>query len=467
MTITNSLLKTLDRKQWEMVNATPLAQAAGSFVLSSTLFDQLQLYVVSITQMYLYRPDEDAWLQIPTSGIAGTFGAGSCGTFHPNGPTGTATAGGASTITTALTIPGSLAGYKIRITAGLGAGQEKTILSNTYGANSVITVESAWAVNPDNTSVFVIKSGRFWIFVGNNVTQGLRYYDVATNTWSAALSVAGVTATFATDGKMRCTPGDVAQFATDTVTSATSTTLTKTGKSWATNQWTNAQVRIVSGTGAGQIRTIISNTGTVLTVAAWTVTPDATSIYSIEGNDDFIYLAGNAQVALFRYSISGNTWSTLAPGAARQAAPGAGMSLIWVHAVEDTLWTNENAIINGRRLYSFRGAGSADLHYYDIAANTWVTVTYQRQSETFNTGTGWDNSGHGQIYGHKDATSRYFRFDLAKNTMDPLGQMPLPQGAALVGDRLFTVDITDGAEVLTYLYHIRNSSTDMLRMLII
>ncbi|MFO0476592.1 MAG: glycosyl hydrolase family 28-related protein [Alphaproteobacteria bacterium] len=65
----------------------------------------------------------------------------------------------------------------------------------------------------------------------------------------------------------------------------TSTTLADTGKTWTTNEWTNYQVRIVSGTGSGQTRTISSNTSTALTVSsAWTTTPVAgSSVYRIEG----------------------------------------------------------------------------------------------------------------------------------------------------------------------------------------
>jgi hypothetical protein len=65
------------------------------------------------------------------------------------------------------------------------------------------------------------------------------------------------------------------------VTSATSTTLTHTGSSWATNAYTGDVVEIVSGTGQGQLRAIQSNTSTQLTVAAWTIVPDTTSVFRI------------------------------------------------------------------------------------------------------------------------------------------------------------------------------------------
>ena len=450
-----------------MLTPAPVTNAAGMFTCSSSLHDQLTMYVTSTTVIYLYSPLEDSWLQVPTSGLAGTFGAGSCGVHHPNGPTGTATAGSSTTLTTNLTIPGSLAGYMIRITGGTGAGQEATIASNTYGTNSVLTVTSAWSVTPDATSTYMIQSGRFWVFVGNNATQGLRYYDVATNTWSGALSVTGIAATFATDGRLRTTAGYYADLATGTATSATGTTLVNSGKSWTASQWINSQVRITGGTGAGQVRVITANTGTTLTVAAWTVTPDATSTYVIEGDDNALYLAGNAAVALYKYSISGNTWSTLSPGVARAAAPGAGMSLNWVRSVSDTAWTNESAIKNGRYFYSFRGGASAALDIYDIAANTWLTtLTYQRQTETFTTGSAHELVGD-YIYSIKDATGRMFRFDVAGQKLDPFATLTYPQGAATVGDKLFDVSYTDGGTTIRWVYLIRNTGTEMFRCMVI
>lgn len=66
----------------------------------------------------------------------------------------------------------------------------------------------------------------------------------------------------------------------------TTTTLNDTLKAWATapSQWAGATVRILSGTGVGQSRLVTSNTATQLTIAAaWTTTPDATSVYDVGG----------------------------------------------------------------------------------------------------------------------------------------------------------------------------------------
>ncbi|HBB26314.1 MAG TPA: hypothetical protein DCZ59_08625, partial [Bacteroidetes bacterium] len=78
---------------------------------------------------------------------------------------------------------------------------------------------------------------------------------------------------------------------------------------------------------------------------------------------------------------------TLTPGAARAAAPQAGMSAHWVHSAPEADWNTETAILNGRYIYSFQGGATGNLHRYDIAGNTWNTVTYSPSSETFTTGT--------------------------------------------------------------------------------
>ena len=53
-------------------------------------------------------------------------------------------------------------------------------------------------------------------------------------------------------------------------------------KSWNVDEWQSFAVKIISGTGAGQIRTVVSNTGTQLTTDVnWTVWPDDTSEYKI------------------------------------------------------------------------------------------------------------------------------------------------------------------------------------------
>lgn len=473
MAVANFNRKILDLKRWTILTApAPAATAAGAFVVSSRLSQQRQLLMLSATAHYLYYPFEDGYIQIPSGALAGTFGAGACGTSTATGPSGTATAGSTTTLTTNLTLARSLVGYQIEITGGPGAGDVRTIAYNTVGANGVLTVTSAFSTTITASSTYRLITPRYYVLCAGTLAAGsFKVYDFALNTWTT-LTITGLPATVGTDGKLIATPsyGDTGaefNFATGTATSATSTTLANSAKTWTTNQWSNYQAHIVSGTGAGQVRSIASNTATTLTVsAAWTVTPDASSVYHIEGNDDFLYYMGNNAVTLYRYSISANTWTTLAPGAARAAAPGAGMSGHWVYGVaEDTRWADESNIINGRRIYSFRGAAGAVLDYYDIALNTWVSgVTYSPATETLTTGSKYVYSGD-YLYIHKDATGRWFRYSFAQQSMVGWSTNVYPGGAAIVGDTAY--DVVEPETGIRFIQYILNTSNIVMRCMVV
>jgi hypothetical protein len=306
---------------------------------------------------------------------------------------------------------------------------------------------------------------------GTLAAGSFRRYDFATNSW-ITLSNAGLPATIGTDGRLMATPAWIdsgfRSFASGTATGGSSTTLTNSAKGWATNQWANSQLRITAGTGAGQIRTVASNTATTVTLSsAWSTAPDATSQYSLEGNDDFLYFIGNNAITLYRYSISANSWSTLSPTTARGAAPGAGLSGHWIHSVSASDWSNENSIRNGRYLYSIRGGGSALLDRYDLAANSWENaLPYAPATETFTTGTKLVYNGD-FLYLQKDATSRWFRYDFAQSAMDGWTTMLYPQGAAVVGDTAFDVSFRDGNTEIVYIYMLLNSSAVSLRQMVI
>ncbi len=76
-----------------------------------------------------------------------------------------------------------------------------------------------------------------------------------------------------------------AQYDTGTATSGGASTLTDTAKAWSVNAYANKAVNITAGTGAGQTRTIVSNTATQLTAdTPWVTQPDATSVYAIRDN---------------------------------------------------------------------------------------------------------------------------------------------------------------------------------------
>lgn len=437
--------------------------------------------VAGVSAIYNYNADEDAWALLPASGATGTFAAGACGEFRALGAMGgvqdqTATAGTTTTLTTNKTITRNLVGSKIRVISGAGVGYEGTVASNTIGANSVITVTPANGVAFGATTVFRVWSGSLWFFNAGTVAVGFSVYDRATNAWTTK-SVTNLPTAWGTTGQLVSTESLAGTFETGTSTgSNTTTTLNNTGKSWLVNAYTNYQVRITGGTGIGQIRTIASNTATALTVSvAWTVTPDATSVYAVEGNDDFLYLLGNASTALYKFVVSTNTWSTISPGSARGGAAGAGVTADWIDSVQDTDWAGATGNLlttgvykqNGRYIYSFRGGAANSLDVYDIAANTWISaMAYGNMTETFTTGSCSTDFG-GNIYIAKEATGRLFRFDVAKNTLDGLTTNLHPQSTATDGGKLLVIPYVDGSTKLPYLYVLQHTRVEMLRMMLV
>ena len=476
MATTNGNRKILDLKRWEFCAILPNSTQNGTFVASSRHFRQQQLCVRSNTEAFIYNPAEDGWVPITSPSLAGSFGGGAAGVasaWSTGATVGaaslTATGGTTTTIITNQTLARDIRGYKVLILAGPNAGAVIPISSNTINTNAVITVPVQASAFTAST-VYRLLTPRWYVLGAGTLASGsFKVYDYATNTWQT-LSNTGLAASISVDGKLISTPSiidsDFKQFATGTATSATSTTLAQIGKTWTASQWINSQVRITGGTGAGQIRTITANTADTLTVATWTTTPDATSTYAIEGNDNFLYYIGNNAVTMYRYDITANTWSTLSPIAARAAAPTGGMSGHWVHSVPESDWTNESAIQNGRYIYSFRGAGVADLHRYDIAGNTWATITYSPNAEVFSQGTKYALI-NGILYIQKDQIGRWYAYDFARSEMFPWGMMLYPQSAAVVGDTAFDVVYKDGATEIYYVHMVLNTLNIHLRQQVI
>jgi hypothetical protein len=556
MVISSKLNKLLHRKSWELCTSVPSSTAAGVSVvgdIDANIPNNDAVYFFnSASTIYNYNADEDAYLTIPASGAAGTFGAGAAAVVHPLSapagvPSNTASAGTTTTITTALTITRCLCGCMIRVTGGAQIGYCGIIKSNTFGANSIITVHEAAGGAFSATTVFQIYAGSVWFFNPSSSAPGFRAYDRATNAWSSARSVTNVATNYATDGAMAATPsisgkkylGLATAGTTNTLTdsakawvsdelkyceimitdgtgvgqsriisgntgsvitvydnwsitpdittkynvvlheqgiasSGGATTITDSSKSavWTASQWINYQVRIIRGTGIGQIRIITANTTTALTVAAWATQPDNTSIYSIEGDNDTIFMTGDAVVALYKYTISANSWSVPSPGAARSGNTGAGLSLNWIMNVDNVDWLKQGAPAkqrqNGRYLYSFRGGATATLDIYDIAANTWIsTWAYGNSNDTFSTGSSWCDCD-GVIYGQKDATGRIYKFDVATNTLQPLSINPVPGSTAVAGKKILVETFVDQYNnVAKWIYLWTQSASNFYRMRLI
>jgi len=548
--VTNNNKQILNRKEWQMMTPSPGASVAGSFIVKDCLgVKRTALFVTSATVHWLYAVNEDAWMQVPSMAMVGTFGAGSCGTWYPWSNTLTATGGTTSSLTLTTAISDLCIGETVRFLTGTNIGQEVKVVSvsvNPSSATSTINFSPALD-NAVTNETFAVSTGRYFILCAASTASGsFKSLDpltgVVTNVGASPVSLG-------TDAKLTSTPsyvnnvfnirstatsatnntlvdsalnvfsnkyknnwlyivsgtgiGQIRKILSNTsntftvdawsvnpdatsvyriygaysmgmATSTSSTSLTDSGKTWTADSLINYQVRIVAGTGIGQVRTITDNSTTALTVATWTSTPDETSVYVVEANDDYLYLAGSAAVALYRYSFTGTAWSTLSPVAARSGVTSTGMSLNWMGLVNNTTWADETNLLNGKYIYSFRGGATSTLDRYDISGNTWLSaIAYKGAQETFTTGSAFDVDV-GRIYCRQNATHRFFYYCVAGNHMTPFSTNTYPDSTALVGDKLFTISYCEEdvngnpkGETVGWVYSLMNTGTALHRTMII
>lgn len=79
---------------------------------------------------------------------------------------------------------------------------------------------------------------------------------------------------------------------TGTATGADDNSLEDTAQAWTENQWAGHFLLLKTGTGAGQIKKIVSNTATVLRVDdEWDINPDGTTTYAIQDVEEVVILA--------------------------------------------------------------------------------------------------------------------------------------------------------------------------------
>jgi hypothetical protein len=181
--------------------------------------------------------------------------------------------------------------------------------------SSVLTVDTAWTVTPDESSVYMILSGGLWLISSASATPfaSMQFYDILTDTWMTKTPIGGhLTAALGTDFSIDRTGEAAGAYVSGlTASSATTRTLVNSGATMDYDRYANYQVRITSGTGIGQRRRIVGHNATTMWIARkWDITPDATSQYAIYGDTDKLWLLGNASAAMFQYGVEADIWST-------------------------------------------------------------------------------------------------------------------------------------------------------------
>jgi hypothetical protein len=126
-------------------------------------------------------------------------------------------------------------------------------------------------------------------------------------------------------------------------------------KSWTTNEWANCVVKIMSGGGKGQYRTIASNDGDTLTLGAdWDITPTDT-------DSEYVILASNA-------------WT-------ERATTGLTKGVTDVLPVNDIVYFAQNDGTNIRRMREYNNAGTWTIQYDDDGTNQGVHLQYTNHPE--------------------------------------------------------------------------------------
>lgn len=476
MAETQNNVSLLNKKEWQTMGVLPAASAIGTLaIFGKNGANNLAMLLQSATLQYLYHHDEDMFIPIASGAFAGTWVAGVCGVYHPWSRTYTATGGSTTTVTVSaasFNINGFARGAVIEFLSGtagnIGTRTTITEILNNAGQGTITLTLADTVTSVANADTFRLNTGRFFVMSSGTLASGsFKYFDVGTLAWVTLAFATGGT-TNATDARLIVPYTRVDIFDTGTATSGSSTTVVDSGANWTTDQWINYQVRITAGTGKGQVRVITANTGTTLTIGAG-ATIDATSVYSIEGDENTIYYLGNGSVNMYKYSISGDAWSTVTVTAARASAPIAGMTADWVGVTGDTNWANPNACLDGRYIYSARPT-SGIIDRYDIASRAWLTTTGVNYLPNLVLANGCSSCWDGryiyyQVAGTTAIPTRIYKYNVRGNYMEPFQEDWYLAGAAVAGNKMWIKDLsTTGA--IKWLYYIASTSLVMRRIMI-
>ncbi len=473
----------INKREWQSMTQYPYsASAAVCIIAPEDAYCDHALVVGSATTAAIYDYNNDGYELATNPALAGTFGAGTCGVYSPWGIPYITAGGSGNTLTVnsvAFNITGLIIGTTLVITSGTQVGFTTTVTGVlTDGGNGMITIylKDALPAAVASGDTFKTLSGSYYVVNGGTkAANNFKAFDLGTRNWTVGLdntalpnltADAAMTTMYKRDEYMA--EGKASGGTSTTMISGRTTTTEAdqaglTAPNWTANQWKGYQVTITKGL-FRQTRVITANTSVELTVSpAFTFTPDNTCTYKIESDEDSIYLIGNAAITLYKYSISKNLWTVLAPTVARAGVPGGGTTLDSPTNTKRFEWSYENNIRNGRYLYSLRGGGTTLIDRYDIVANKWEVVN-TKTMETFTSGTS-SVMVHGNWYIKSSASGyRLFRYNVVDNVMYPFSTIAISEGGVVAGQKIHAKRIKDTD--LIFLYSIASSQTAVYRTLL-
>jgi hypothetical protein len=233
-------------------------------------------------------------------------------------------------------------------------GTTTTLIDASHGVDAPAWRTNQWA--------------NYWVFIFAGAAAG-QMRQIASNT---ATTLTWGTAGTAPDTTSRYL---IVGFDAGTASSGAAATLTDSAKSWPTNRGAHYAVRILAGTGAGQVRPIASNTATALTVVRpWATNPDSTSVYAIQGDPDklFLWAGGLASVPILNLDSNIATFGRQVDfGIARSAsATVAGHQPV---AIASATWVTNVATVTTSHPHQFRVSDSVTVA--GITTTTALNIT--------------------------------------------------------------------------------------------
>jgi len=189
-------------------------------------------------------------------------------------------------------------------------GSFTTPATNQIGLiqRSEVLLDSNWDIVPTSDSLFeIVDSNKVYLLTNTNNPISFHEYDRYTSIWYYKTVNLNRSGQFATDWTLETTFLAETPSVSSVVTSATTNTFTDSvcGVNALLNNYT---VKIVSGMGSGQVRSLSAGSSSYQVFPAWDTVPDNTSIYIIRNQDSSLYCIANAEARLFRYDIDLDSW---------------------------------------------------------------------------------------------------------------------------------------------------------------
>jgi hypothetical protein len=179
--------------------------------------------------------------------------------------------------------------------------------------SQVVNLNSPWDITPDITSKFRILSGGIWWISSNASTPFFNffYYDILSDRFVQKLTPTGVfAAAIATDFALAPINNLVGTYFTGSITSLTSQSITDSSLSLTPGDYIGTEIEIISGSGTGQGRRVLSNTSDTFTFGRnFDEMPTVGSKYAVTG-EEAIYFAGNGRAQMVKYHPERSLWST-------------------------------------------------------------------------------------------------------------------------------------------------------------